>query len=135
MEGGINSELSKYRYERAMEDLNMAMALIEKGGYRASVNRSYYAIFHGLRAVTIMDKFDSSKHSGVIAYFNQHYVKEGIFEREVSKIITSAYRLREKADYEDFAVVSKKEAEEQYKKAEIVLGTIKDYLSDKWEDG
>lgn len=135
MEGGINSELSKYRYERAMEDLNMAMALIEKGGYRASVNRSYYAIFHGLRAVTIMDKFDSSKHSGVIAYFNQHYVKEGIFEREVSKIITSVYRLREKADYEDFAVVSKKEAEEQYKKAEIVLGTIKDYLSDKWEDG
>lgn len=82
-----------------------------------------------------MDKFDSSKHSGVIAYFNQHYVKEGIFEREISKIITSAYRLREKADYEDFAVVSKKEAEEQYKKAEIVLGTIKDYLSDKWEDG
>lgn len=135
MEGGMNRELSKYRYERAMEDLEMAKAMLEKGGYRASVNRSYYAIFHGLRAVTIMGMFDSSKHSGVIAFFNQHYVKEGIFDREVSKIITSAYRLREKADYEDFAVVSKKEAEEQYKKAEMVLETIKNYLSDKWEDG
>lgn len=32
MEGGVNSELSKYRYERAVEDLNMAMAMIEKAG-------------------------------------------------------------------------------------------------------
>ena len=48
----------------------------------------------------------------MIAFFNQHYVKEGIFDREVSKIITLAYRLREKADYEDFAIVSKREAEE-----------------------
>ncbi len=134
MESSINKELSKYRYERAIEDLKMAIAMLEKAGYKASVNRSYYAIFHGLRAVTIMDAFDSSKHSGVIAFFNQHYVKEGIFDREISKIIASAYRLREKADYEDFAVVSRKEAEEQYKKAEMVLKAIKNYLSDKWED-
>ena len=33
MEGGVNSELSKHRYEKAMEDSNMAMALIGKGGY------------------------------------------------------------------------------------------------------
>lgn len=135
MEGSINKELSKYRYRRAVEDLDMAMVLLEKGGYRASVNRSYYAVFHALRAVTIMDAFDSSKHSGVIAYFNQHYVKEGIFDREISKIITSAYRLREKADYEDFAVVSKREAENQYKKAETVLEKIKEYLTNEWENG
>lgn len=85
MESGINSGLPKYRYERAMEDLNMAMALIKKGGYRASVNRSYYAIFHGLRAVTIMDKFDSSRHSGVIAYFNQHYLKKEFLNERFQK--------------------------------------------------
>ena len=126
MEGGINRDLSKYRYEKVMEDLEMAQVMLEKGGYKASVNRSYYAIFHGLRAVTIMSAFDSSKHSGVIAFFNQHYVKEGIFDREVSKIIASAYRLREKADYEDFAIVSKREAEEQYEKAEMVLEKIRE---------
>lgn len=40
MEGGINRELSKYSYERAIEELKMAIAMLEKEGYRASVNCS-----------------------------------------------------------------------------------------------
>lgn len=28
-----------------------------------------YAIFHGLRSVTALAEFDSSKHSGVIVFF------------------------------------------------------------------
>ena len=47
--------------------------------YSSAVNRAYYAIFHALRAVTALDGFDSGKHSGVIAYFNRDYIKNGIF--------------------------------------------------------
>lgn len=49
-----------------------------------------------------MDGFDSGKHSGGIAYINKMYVKEGIFDRQLSKILDTAFRLREKADYDDF---------------------------------
>ena len=35
---------------------------------------------------------------GIISYFNLNYVKTDVFSREISKIISSAYRLREKAD-------------------------------------
>ena len=66
------------------------------------MNRAYYAVFHALRAVTIRDGFDSSKHSGIIAYFNHYHVKNGDFPTEISKAIDAAYRLREKADYKDF---------------------------------
>ena len=99
-------ELSKYRFETASSDLNAAVLLCNAKEYRGSVNRSYYAIFHALRSVLALDGFDSSKHSGIISYFNLNYVKSGKFDRNISKLISTAYRLREKADYQDFYIVT-----------------------------
>ena len=92
-------DLSKYRFQNATEDLEASELLLNEGRVRQSVNRSYYAIFHSLRAITALDQFDSRKHSGIIAYFNRTYVKAGVFDKEISRIIDSAFRLREKADY------------------------------------
>lgn len=132
MDGSIN-ELSKYRWERAKEDLDTAQILLEKKKYKQSINRSYYAVFHTMRAVTALEQFDTSKHSGVIAYFNRTYVKEGIFDRELSKLIEQTYRLREKSDYLDFYTASKKEAEAQLEKAEKFLNAVELYLKERWE--
>ena len=121
-------DLAKYRLARAKEDLETAVDNLENGKYRASVNRSYYAVFHSIRAVTALDHFDSSKHSGVIAFFNQNYVKPGVFDKELSKMIDSCYRLREKADYDDFYLVAKDEAVLQLEKAEKIYQTIESYV-------
>ena len=86
-----------------------------------------------MRAITALDQFDSGKHSGIIAYVNQHYVKEGIFDKSFSKLIDSAYRLREKADYEDFYIVSLDEAQKQIEKAETVIATVEAYAQTRWE--
>ena len=121
-------DLAKYRLVRANEDLETAADNLENGKYRASVNRSYYALFHSIRAITALDHFDSSKHSGVIAFFNQHYVKTGVFDKELSKMIDSCYRLREKADYDDFYLVAKDEAVQQLEKAKKIFQTIESYI-------
>ena len=133
MDGSVK-DLSKYRMAKAKEDLATARRTFDDGSYRASVNRSYYAIFHALRAITALDQFDSSKHSGIIAYINQHYVKTGIFDRTFSKYIDSAFRLREKADYEDFYVVAIEDARQQIEKAEELIGIAETYLSTKWNE-
>ena len=133
MDGGV-IDLSRYRLETAKEDLATAKKNLIDGSYRASVNRSYYAIFHALRAITALDQFDSGKHSGIIAYVNQHYVKEGIFDKSFSKLIDSAYRMREKADYEDFYIVSLDEAQKQIEKAEMVIAAVEGYVRTRWED-
>ena len=62
-------------------------------------------------------------------FFNQHYVKTGIFDRELSKIIDSCYRLREKADYDDFYLVAKEEAELQLEKAKKVYLIIEKHIA------
>lgn len=103
MAGSIK-DLSVYRYQHACEDFEDAKMLLEAGKYKLALNRSYYAIFHAIRAVNILDDFDSSKHSGVIAHFNQFHVKEGHFPKEASKIIRTSSEMREHADYEDFFV-------------------------------
>ena len=132
MEGSV-VDLSRYRLERAKDDLKTARDNFNEGSYRASVNRSYYAIFHALRAITALDQFDSGKHSGIIAYVNQHYVKTGIFDKSFSKIVDSAFRLREKADYEDFFVVAIDDAGKQIEKAEQLIGALELYLESRWE--
>lgn len=133
MDGSV-TDLSKYRLETAKDDLATAKSNFEDARYRASVNRSYYAIFHALRALTALDQFDSGKHSGIIAYVNQHYVKEGIFDKSFSKLIDSAYRLREKADYEDFYIVAIEDARKQIEKAETVIMVIEKYVKARWDD-
>ena len=133
MDGSV-TDLSKYRLETAKEDLATAKKNFEDASYRASVNRSYYAIFHALRAITALDQFDSGKHSGIIAYVNQHYVKSGAFDKEFSKLIDSAFRLREKADYEDFYVVAIEDAKKQIEKAETVIAMVEEYVKGRWSE-
>ena len=96
--------------------------------YKVAINRSYYAIFHAIRAVNIWDGFDASKHSSVIAHFNQFYVHEGKFDRDTYKLIDSAYRIREKCDYSDFFIASKEDAEKQIANAEEFIRRVEKFL-------
>lgn len=120
--------LCKYRLERAKEDLRAAQVNHECGLYKASINRSYYAIFHSIRAVNILDGFDASKHSSVIAHFNQYFVHTGEFERGIYKIIDGAYRIREKCDYSDFFLASKEDSATQIEQATIFIKNVEEYI-------
>ncbi len=127
MEGSIK-ELSAYRYAKALEDLKASELMLEESLYKVSINRSYYAIFHAMRAVTALRGYDSSKHSGIIAFFNQNFVKTGDFDKELSRIVKSASFLREKSDYEDFFIVTKENAKKQWEDANTFVARIEEYL-------
>ncbi len=123
--------LVSYRLESAKEKLKSAKDLFEKCDYKDSVSRSYYAIFTAARALLATKQLDSSKHSGVIALFNQHFVKEQIVSKEASKLIEKAKLYREQADYADFFIVSKEEAESQIQSARKFIEEIKNAI-EKW---
>ena len=123
MEGSLK-ELAGYRMDRAKEMLVAARENLEIGQYKTSLNRSYYAIFHAMRAMNILKGFDSSKHSGVIAFFNKEYLKENILDRNLSIVIKNSAFLREKSDYDDFYIACKQEAEKQLEEAERFLDAV-----------
>lgn len=121
-------ELSKYRINKAIENIEAANVLFESKLYSESLNRSYYAIFHSLRALLAYNEFDSKKHSGIISYFNQNYVKNNKFSKEYSIILNEAFIIRNRSDYDDFYLASKDEAKEQIRKAILFLNGIRDYI-------
>ena len=122
-------DLTRYRLDSAKEKLASAKLLLDAGQYRDSIGRSYYAIFTAVRAILAKDKVDFSKHAGVIAYFQKEYIKTGIFDRQYSKYLQSAFQIRNNCDYDDFFIASKQDAEEQYDRVETMLDLISEYIS------
>lgn len=125
-------ELSRYRMEKAKNDLAAAEILFNEKLFDQSLNRSYYAIFHSVRALLALDPFDSRKHSGIIAYFNRIYVASGSFDREYSKILMGAEKMRNKSDYDDFYIAAKTDAEKQIVNAKIFIAGIETMLAERW---
>lgn len=122
--------LSKVRLETAKDCLKDAQILINSESFKASANRSYYAVFHAMRAVLVFDEFDSKKHSGIISEFRKRYIKTGILSHEISKIIDMQFSARTHSDYDDFYVISKNESVNQLHEAEIMVNEIEKYLTE-----
>lgn len=129
MEGTIK-ELPEYRLDKSFGNLDLARSLYKNGTYSFALNRAYYAAFDAIRAVNALDDFDSSKHSGVIAHFNQFHVKTGDFDTSFSSVIRRAARLREKSDYEDFFEPEKDDVEKTILEVEKFIEAVKRFLRD-----
>ena len=126
-ENALN-EYTKYRLELAFERVTVAKKMIDSGYFKDSINRSYYAIFTAVRALLSERQIDFKKHSAVIGYFRREYIKTGIFDEKFSDYIGKAFRFRNDCDYEDFIIVSREKAEEQYQHAVEFCEAVKKFL-------
>ena len=79
--------------------------------------------------------FDSSKHSGIIAEFRRRYIKAGIFPVEISKMIGSAFSIRNASDYDDMFVASRSDTEEQIQNAEYIYQILSEFVLPKIDSG
>lgn len=122
-------DLCNYRIKKAKDDLESSDIMYQNQKFSQSINRSYYSIFHATRALLALDKFDSKKHSGIIAYFIKNYIKTGKFEKQIGQILTSAENIRIQSDYDDFFIASKQQAEEQLEKARKFVDEIETYIN------
>ena len=120
--------LAKNRLDRAKETYLTAYENLENQRFLDANNRAYYSIFHSMRAILALDGVDFKKHTGVISYFRENYIKTGVFEDQLSDIITKASIIRGKSDYEDFYLATKEEAEEQAFNAKLFFEAIEEYI-------
>ncbi len=122
-------ELSKYRMEKAIDDLETSKIMLSNNKFSQSVNRSYYAMFHAIRSLLTLHEFDSQKHSGIISYFNRNFIKSGKIEVEYSKMLTSAFKIRTDSDYKDFYILTRDDAKKQFENAGKLINRIQEYLN------
>jgi len=97
---------------RAKKYLKSAELLLLEGDYESSVSRTYYAMFYAAEAVLLTKSLSFNSHAGVISGFGEHFVKTGIFPKEMGKAINQAFEKRQLGDYEYTLVISKTEAKE-----------------------
>ena len=118
-----------YRLEKSKEDLNAAKLMFEQGYLKVANNRAYYSIFHAIRAVLAFDGFDSKNHGQIIGKFRKDYVKTGLFDREMSDIVGSAFEIRTASDYDDMFIAIKSDTILQIEDAEKFYNTILEYIN------
>jgi uncharacterized protein len=121
-------DLIHYRREKAAETLENARISLENKHLFSAVNRVYYALFYEISALLMTKNLSSSKHSGIRALFNQHFVKTGIIEVELGKFYSDMFAFRQKGDYEDFIYFKENDVKEWIITAEKYIEILENYL-------
>lgn len=117
--------LVSYRLEQADESLKAGRVLLDQELFRASVNRSYYAMFYSVLALLTTRQEETSKHGRAIALFDKEFVKTGAFSKEFSRWLHEAFDLRQRSDYSPQFQATEEDARRTLSQATSFLTEIK----------
>lgn len=87
-------ELARHRLGKARQCAATARNILFDGDYEASVDWSFFSIFHGMRAVLILDGLDFKEGPAVTEKFRERYVATGVFDESSSQIVKKVFDLR-----------------------------------------
>ena len=83
-------QLALYRIQQAEESLDEARYLLAGNkSPRSVINRAYYSMFYSILALLIYEPYSSSKHSGVLSYFNRNFIKSGMISKDIGRAFRS----------------------------------------------
>lgn len=111
-------DLIKLTLNRAEEALEEARILAKEDHPLGASNRIYYACFYAVTALLMTNNLSSSKHSGVMALFNKHFVKEGIIPVEYGKFYARIFDQRQESDYAYIPEINKQQITKDIKTAQ-----------------
>lgn len=94
--------LVKYRLTQASETIELAKFLVENNKLVIAVNRIYYGMYYALTALALKNKYETSKHSQLIGWFNKEYIATKKADPKFGKILRNAFQNRTKGDYDAF---------------------------------
>lgn len=115
---------------RARKYLKSSNMLLEEEDFESSVSRAYYAMFYSTESILLTRDLSFSSHKGVISAFGEHFVKTGIFPKDMGRELNRVFEKRQLGDYEYTFVISKEEAEEVLEKSKDFVERIIQYLKE-----
>lgn len=128
-EKSYKKDLVQYRLDLAQDMLRDARVLKENGGSPVSiVNRAYYSVFYAALALLVTVNVEPNKHAGVLAKFDELFVRQGIFPKEMSRILHHAFDMRQAGDYQKSKVITEEQANDVLASAEEFVTAIQEKL-------
>ncbi len=123
-------ELVAYRLRRAVETLEEARIMESTNHWNACANRLYYAAFYAVSALLAKDGLAATKHSGIKALFNRHYVKTGKVSKDKGRLYNRLFDLRQEGDYLDFVSLDKEKVAPLVETTADFIETIRSLLQE-----
>jgi uncharacterized protein (UPF0332 family) len=116
--------------EKANKFLRTAEIALELGDFDSCVSRCYYAMFFLAEAALFTKGLSASSHKGVLSMFSQHFVRTGIFPREMGRLLNDAYDKRIVGDYGIGLTLAAEEVQQLLTDARAFVQTVSEYLAD-----
>jgi hypothetical protein len=121
--------LTLYRIQQAEESLDEAQYLFDGDkSPRSVINRAYYSMFYSILALLIFEPYSSSKHSGVLSYFNRHFIKNGRISKDIGRAVNKAFDVRQRGDYREQVIYTREQVEPFIDWAGKLIDAVKDFL-------
>lgn len=87
--------------EKSDKNMEQAIRTAELGYWDLVANRLYYAVFHAVNAMLMIDGIKTGTHKGTSIQFGKSYVLTGKFSRQDGILYGQLQTMREKADYQN----------------------------------
>ena len=112
---------------KMVDCLDAGRDLLSAKHYDAALNRSYYAMFHGVQALLFtIDKVTKS-HTGAHNAFHKEFILTGVIEKKLGLGLKKTFEKRQFSDYE-YDETSEQTAIDSFEDAEYFVHTIVNYL-------
>ena len=116
--------------EAGNESLDAVKTLMEKGLYRSAISRTYYGLFHYIRALLYTQGLEPKSHEGLEHLFGLHFVKAGRVDSGSAKLLARLQKYREQSDYGLVTVFTKGDVEQELSEVERFVRSIQGYLKE-----
>ena len=114
--------------QKAQRYIRSAELLSQDGDNESAVSRIYYAMFYCAEAVLLTKGLTFSSHKGVLSAFGEHFVKTGIFPKEMGRNLNRAFEKRQISDYEYTFVFEDDEVQQLLSDGREFVGAVADWL-------
>lgn len=124
----------KLMLEKSDKNLEQATRTADLGYWDLVANRLYYAVFHAVNALLLIDGIKTGTHKGTSIQFGKSYVLTGIFSRQDGILYSRLQTMREKADYQNVFILEEADGRKLIKEADELRKKICNYVKVKIVD-
>jgi uncharacterized protein (UPF0332 family) len=83
----------------ARDAARVARAALELGITRDALSRAYYAVFHAVRSLLLLDGLEPKTHAGVVRLFSDQWIKTKRIDGRQMLVLTRLQAYRLASDY------------------------------------
>ncbi|MGA2286380.1 MAG: HEPN domain-containing protein [Dehalococcoidia bacterium] len=118
---------------RAEDSLRTAKLVLDESTYEIAASLAYFAMFYAASAALLTRGLRFKRHASLVRGFAAEFVKTGLLPARLQADLGRGFIERIRSDYAVLEEVTREDAEEQLKRAEEFVATVKEFLERETE--